>query len=92
MSFYYLQPSQSKPPSASEQGFAEAIWPDQLLAALSDLLPRNHVKVPGIGGPTGGRPACPQMAGRSEQAVGMVPLTARTHSHTHRAVDCCFVC
>lgn len=50
--------------------------------ALSDLLPCNHVKVPGIGGPTGGHPACPQMVGRSEQAVGMVPLAVQTHTDT----------
>lgn len=77
MSFYYLQSE------AEISVSAEAIWPDQLLVALSDLLPRNHVKVPGIGGPTGGHPACPQMVGRSEQAARMVPLAVHTHTFTH---------
>lgn len=64
--------------------FSEASWQDEPLTALLDLLPCNHVKVPGIGGPTGGYPASPQMARRSEQAVRMVPLAAYTDSHTQR--------
>lgn len=59
-------------------------WRDQLLAALSDLLPCNRVKVPGMAGPTGGHPASPQMVGRSDQAAGMEPLTVCTHSHTQQ--------
>lgn len=55
------------------------------LAPPSDLLPRNPVKVPRIGGPTGGCPASLQMVGRSEQAVRMVPLAVCTDSHS----PCC---
>lgn len=62
--------------------FSEGGWLVQPPAALSDLLPCNRVKVPGTGGPAGGCPASPQMAGRSEQAVRTVPLAACTDSHS----------
>lgn len=65
--------------------FSEGLLLLQPPAALSDLLPCNRVKVPGIGGPAGGCLASPQMVGRSEQAVRMVPLAACTDSHS----PCC---
>lgn len=62
--------------------FSEGGWLVQPPAALSDLLPCNRVKVPGIGGPAGGCPASPQMVGRSEQVGRTVLLAACTDSHS----------